>query len=216
MIKIAPSLLAADFARLSDELSRVENFAEYLHLDVMDGTFVPNFSFGQCVIASIRKHTKLVFDVHLMITDPIRYIDDFCKAGADIITIHYESCDDPVEVLKAIRARGKKAAISIKPATSAAVLEPLLEYVDMVLVMSVEPGFGGQSFMVKTMESVKTVAEMIRKKALPIEIEVDGGIAEDTIRIAYDAGARIFVAGSSIFKAENPEEAIAKLRKACE
>jgi len=216
MIKIAPSLLAADFSKLADEIARVENAADYLHLDVMDGHFVPNMSFGQCVISSIRPHSKLVFDVHLMITNPIRYIDDFVKAGADIITIHYESCDNQLETLKAIRERGVKSAISIKPATPAFILEPLLEYVDMVLVMSVEPGFGGQSFIPETMESVKAVAEMIRAKNLPIEIEVDGGIGPKTIREAYDAGARVFVAGSSVFRAADAEAAIAELREICE
>ena len=215
MIKIAPSILAADFSRLAEETARVENAAEYLHLDVMDGMFVPNITFGQSVIAALRPHSKLVFDVHLMITNPLRYISDFCKAGADIITIHYESCDNQLEVLREIRRQGKKAAISIKPATPAFVIEPLLEHVDMVLVMSVEPGFGGQSFIPETMESVNAVKQMIDAKGLDVEIEVDGGITVDTIRTAYDAGARVFVAGSSVFKPQDAEEAIAKLRAAC-
>ena len=215
MIKIAPSILAADFSRLAEETARVETAADYLHLDVMDGMFVPNITFGQSVIAALRPHSKLVFDVHLMITNPLRYVSDFCKAGADIITIHYESCDNQLETLREIRAHGVKAAISIKPATPAFVIEPLLEYVDMVLVMSVEPGFGGQSFIPETMESVKALRQMIDAKGLDVEIEVDGGITADTIRTAYDAGARVFVAGSAVFKPADAAAAIAKLREAC-
>ncbi len=216
MIKISPSVLAADFLRLADDVKRVEGASDMLHLDVMDGVFVPNMSFGMGIIGQLRKSSNLVFDVHLMITEPMRYIKEFAKAGADIITIHYEACDNQVETLKAIRELGVKPSISIKPATPAFVLEPLLEYVDMVLVMTVEPGFGGQSFIPETMESVRALSEMIKASGRDIEIEVDGGITADTIRTAYDAGARVFVAGSSVFKAENPADAIAKLRKACE
>ncbi len=216
MIKISPSVLAADFLRLADDVKRVEDASDMLHLDVMDGVFVPNMSFGMGIIGQLRKSSNLVFDVHLMITEPMRYIKEFAKAGADIITIHYEACDNQVETLKAIRELGIKPSISIKPATPAFVLEPLLEYVDMVLVMTVEPGFGGQSFIPETMESVRALSEMIKASGRDIEIEVDGGITADTIRTAYDAGARVFVAGSSVFKAKNPAEAIAKLREACE
>lgn len=216
MIKISPSLLAADFSALAKDVARIENSAELLHLDVMDGVFVPNMSFGQCVVGALRPHSKLIFDVHLMITDPIRYIKDFAKAGADIITIHYESCDNQIETLKAIRELGVKAAVSIKPATPAFVLEPLLEYVDMVLVMTVEPGFGGQSFIPETVESIKAVKAMIEASGRDIDIEVDGGITKDTIRAAYDAGANVFVAGSSVFRAADAEAAIASLRTACE
>ena len=216
MVKISPSMLAADFSNLGEELKKIENHADMLHLDVMDGVFVPNMSFGQCVISSIRKSSNLIFDVHLMITNPMRYIADFAKAGADIITIHYESCDNQIEVLKAIRELGVKASISIKPATPAFILEPLLEYVDMVLVMTVEPGFGGQSFIPETMESVRALKQMISASGRNIDIEVDGGITADTVRQAYNAGANVFVAGSSVFKAPDPSKAIAELRKACE
>ncbi len=216
MIKISPSLLAADFTNLKKELERIENSADMLHLDVMDGVFVPNISFGQEIISSLRNNTSLIFDVHLMITNPMRYIKDFAKAGADIITIHYESCDNQIEVLKAIRELGIKPSISIKPATPAFILEPILEYVDMILVMTVEPGFGGQAFIPETLESVKTLSEMIKASGRNIEIEVDGGINKDNIKLAYDAGARVFVAGSSVFKSDDAANAIAALRKGCE
>ncbi len=209
-------MLAADFSKLGEELKRIENHADMLHLDVMDGVFVPNMSFGQCVISSIRKCSNLTFDVHLMITNPMRYIADFAKAGADIITIHYESCDNQIEVLKAIRELGKKASISIKPATPAFILEPLLEYVDMVLVMTVEPGFGGQSFIPETLDSVRAIKQMIAASGRNIDIEVDGGIAKDTITEAYKAGANVFVAGSAVFRAPDPAEAIKELKSACE
>ncbi len=216
MVKISPSLLAADFSKLDSEIKRIEGHADMLHLDVMDGMFVPNMSFGPCVISSIRKCSDIIFDVHLMITNPMRYVADFAKAGADIITIHYESCDNQIEVLKAIRELGKKASISIKPATPAFILEPLLEYVDMVLVMTVEPGFGGQSFIPETMASVKALRQMIDASGRNIEIEVDGGITKDTIAEAYKAGANVFVAGSAVFRPEDAAGAIADLRKACE
>ncbi len=216
MVKISPSLLAADFSKLDSEIKRIEGHADMLHLDVMDGMFVPNMSFGPCLISSIRKCSDIIFDVHLMITNPMRYVADFAKAGADIITIHYESCDNQIEVLKAIRELGKKASISIKPATPAFILEPLLDYVDMVLVMTVEPGFGGQSFIPETMESVKALRQMIDASGKNIEIEVDGGITKDTIAEAYKAGANVFVAGSAVFRPEDAAGAIDALRKACE
>ena len=149
-----------------------------------------------------------------MITNPARYIDDFVKAGADIITIHYESCDDQISVLKQIREAGVKASVSIKPATPAFVLEPLLDYVDMILVMTVEPGFGGQAFIPDTLESVRAASEMVKARGLDIDIEVDGGINPSNIRDAYDAGARVFVAGSSVFRAQDAAEAISSLRNA--
>ena len=156
----------------------------------------------------------MLFDVHLMITNPARYIDDFVKAGADIITIHYESCDDQISVLRQIREADVKASVSIKPATPAFVLEPLLDYVDMILVMTVEPGFGGQAFIPDTLESVRAASEMVRARGLDIDIEVDGGINPSNIRDAYDAGARVFVAGSSVFRAQDAAEAISSLRNA--
>lgn len=215
MIKIAPSVLACDFSKLGEEIERVEKAgADFLHLDVMDGMFVPNISFGPDIIGSVRKKSGLVFDVHLMIENPGRYIARFAACGADIITIHYESCDNQKEVLEMIREAGKIPSISIKPATPAFVLESLLPYVKMVLVMTVEPGFGGQKFMPDTMESVRALHGMISAGGYSIDIEVDGGIGKETAVIAAAAGANVFVAGSSIFKASDAEKAISDIRAA--
>lgn len=217
MIKISPSVLACDFSRLGDEVKKVEEAgAELLHLDVMDGMFVPNISFGPDIIHSVRAQSKMIFDVHLMIMDPARYIEKFVAAGADMITIHYESCENPIDVLKMIRAAGRKAAVSIKPKTAAEVVKPLLPYVDMVLVMTVEPGFGGQKFMMETMESVKLIRKMIDDGAYDIDIQVDGGINAETAKIAAEAGANVLVAGSSIFCAKDAAEAVRNIREMAE
>lgn len=213
MITISPSVLAADFSKLAEEIKRVEDAgAEYLHLDVMDGVFVPNISFGACVISALRKNSNMVFDVHLMITDPIRYIDDFIKAGADIITVHYESCDDPLAVVRYIRSRGVKASVSIKPKTAAEVLFPMLSELDMALVMTVEPGFGGQKLIPETVSKVRELRDYADKNGIKIDIEVDGGIGADNLSMLTDAGANVIVAGSSIFKATDPKQAIADMR----
>ena len=216
MIKISPSILACDFARMGEEIARVDKFSDYLHVDVMDGIFVPNISFGMPVIKSIRKVTDIVFDVHLMIERPERYIDEFAKLGSDIITIHYESTKDPAAVLKMIREKSKKAGISIKPGTDVSVLFPLLPLCDLVLVMTVEPGFGGQKFMHDMMDKVSVLRNIVEKENYNIEIEVDGGINAETAAIAANAGANVLVAGSSVFAAEDAQKAISDMREAAE
>ena len=217
MLIISPSVLAADFSKLGEEVKKVETAGvPYIHLDVMDGHFVPNISFGMPVIASLRKQSKAVFDVHLMITDPLRYVDDFIQAGADLITIHYESCKDPAQVVRYIRSKGIKAAVAIKPATPAEVLFPLLPELDMALMMTVEPGFGGQKLILDTVKKVHTLRSYVNKHGLKLDIQVDGGITADNLYLVTEAGANVIVAGSAIFKAKDPKAVIDAMNQQAE
>ena len=214
MIKIAPSILSADFSRLGDEVKKIENAgADFLHIDVMDGAFVPNISFGAPVYKCVRSISNLVFDVHLMINEPIRYIDDFVKAGADMITFHYESTNRVRETIDHIKSKGVKASLSIKPNTDPSVLDEYAEMLDMILIMTVEPGFGGQKLIPRTLESVEYAAKLIEKKNPSCLLEVDGGITADNACDAIHAGANVLVAGSSVFKADDYKAAIDSLRK---
>ncbi|MBR6680280.1 MAG: ribulose-phosphate 3-epimerase [Clostridia bacterium] len=213
MIIISPSVLAADFSVLGAELDKVAKAgAQYIHLDVMDGIFVPNISFGPPVISSLRKKSEVVFDVHLMITDPIRYIDDYVKAGADIITIHYESCENPLEVVRYIRSKGVSPCVSIKPETPPEVLFDMMNELDMVLVMTVEPGFGGQKMIPEMVAKVRVLRDHIEKNGLSVNIEVDGGITPENAPQVIDAGANVIVAGSAIFRADDPKAVIEKIK----
>ena len=214
MIHIAPSLLAADFSNLEKELEKVRLAgANHLHLDVMDGMFVPNISFGAPVIASIRKKSKLFFDVHLMIKNPQRYIESFVKAGADCITIHLESTSRPKDAIMKIKEHDMNAGIAISPNTSADAVLPYLHMVDMVLVMTVEPGFGGQELIPETLDKVRKIKEYITENNIDIHIEVDGGINEHNAILAVEAGADVLVAGSAIFGSKTPAQVIKKMRE---
>ncbi|MDO4803469.1 MAG: ribulose-phosphate 3-epimerase [Lachnospiraceae bacterium] len=205
---LSPSLLAADFGDLKSAFEALKKAdTKWLHLDVMDGVFVPNLSMGITVISSIRKSTDLFFDVHLMITDPIRYVKDFANAGADLINFHLEACEDPLAVIDEIRKTGKKVGITIKPKTPVEELAPYLGLVDMILIMSVEPGFGGQSFIPTSTEKVRTLRAMLTERGLETDIEIDGGIGLGNIREVLDAGCNIIVIGSAVFKGDIAESA---------
>lgn len=213
MIKIAPSILSADFANLERDIQRIST-ADYVHVDVMDGMFVPNISIGIPVVKSIRPTTSLPLDVHLMIVEPVRYAEQFCDAGADLVTVHVEA-DTEANIHAAIdkiHGRGKRAGIVLKPKTPAEAALPFLEKVELILVMTVEPGFGGQSFMADMMPKVAALRKLIDEKNPSCELEVDGGVAPDTCQVCIDAGANVLVAGSAVYKAADIPARIAELR----
>ncbi|MEZ7570815.1 ribulose-phosphate 3-epimerase [Streptococcus anginosus] len=201
--KIAPSILSADYANFESELKKLEaTGAEYAHIDIMDGHFVPNISFGAGVVASMRPHSKLVFDCHLMVSNPEHHIEDFARAGADIISIHAEATPHIHGALQKIRAAGVKASVVINPGTPVEAVKNVLNLVDQVLVMTVNPGFGGQAFLPETMDKVRELVVLREVNQLDFDIEVDGGIDDETIGIAKEAGANVFVAGSYVFKGD--------------
>ena len=214
---IAPSLLSCDFARFGEEIARMDKAgADFMHLDIMDAHFVPNLTFGAPVIKFVREYSKKPFDVHLMISEPLRYIEDFAKAGADIITFHIES-DSPIqETIDKIKSFGIKPGLVIKPGTPVESVFPYLQDLYMVLVMTVEPGFGGQSFMADMMPKVEALKAKREELSLDFLIEADGGIADNTIAVAAKAGVDVAVAGTAVFKAENAEEKIKELKALCE
>ena len=213
MYILAPSVLAADFGKLAEDTAKArEGGARYLHLDVMDGAFVPSISFGMPVIASLRGYTDLVFDVHMMVEDPGRYVESIRKAGADIITVHQEACTHLDRVIGQIKASGAKAGVALNPATPVSTLECVLDQVDMVLVMSVNPGFGGQKFIPYTLDKVRALRQYFDGKGLSTDIQVDGGVNRETAALCRAAGVDVAVAGTSVFRAADIPDEIRALR----
>ena len=214
MKKLAPSILSADFSRLGDEIKAVEEAgADYIHIDVMDGHFVPNITIGPLVVETIKNVTKLPLDVHLMISNPDKYIKDFIKAGSNILSVHAETCPHLQRTINHIRELGIKPAVVLNPSTSLSTLEYILEEVDMVLLMTVNPGFGGQKFISSMIPKIKKLRKLVDEKHLPVELEVDGGINLDNISKVVKAGADVIVAGSAVFKSKDCKETVMQLKK---
>lgn len=214
MIKLAPSILSADFAKLLEDVKKVEKAGcEYLHIDVMDGHFVPNITLGPGIVKSLRKDVNMVFDTHLMIENPDNYIKDFVDAGSDLIVVHVEACRHLHRTIQNIKSHNIKAGVALNPATPIETIKHVLEEVDMVLIMTVNPGFGGQSFIESMIYKIKELKQLIDKKNLKVDIQVDGGIKPSNIHQVVEAGANIIVAGSAIFNSENIEETIKLMRK---
>ncbi|WP_252313836.1 ribulose-phosphate 3-epimerase [Sinobaca sp. H24] len=213
MTKIAPSILAADFARLKEEIEEVDKGgAEYIHIDVMDGHFVPNITIGPLIVEAVRPHTDKVLDVHLMIAQPDQYIEAFASAGADIISVHVEACAHLHRTIELIKKSGKKAGVVLNPATPVQSILPILKEVDLVLFMTVNPGFGGQAFIPEVMDKVKELRSIIDEKQYKAEIEIDGGVNEKTAKLCVEAGADVLVAGSAIYSQKDRAGAIAAIR----
>ncbi|MGM7635886.1 ribulose-phosphate 3-epimerase [Bacillus sp. Hm123] len=217
MVKIAPSILSADFSRLGEEIKDVEmGGADIIHVDVMDGHFVPNITIGPLIVDAIRPTTKLPLDVHLMIENPDQYIEAFAKAGADYITVHVEACPHLHRTIQLICSHGVKAGVVLNPATPAHMIEHILEDIDMVLLMTVNPGFGGQSFIHSVVPKIRQVKQMIDEKGLDVEIEIDGGVNVETAKLCTEAGASILVAGSAVYNKEDRKQAIEEIRAAAD
>lgn len=204
MLILSPSVLSADFGHLAEEIKKVDNAGcGYIHLDVMDGTFVPNISFGPAVIKSIRGITDKVFDVHLMVEEPIRYLEDYKNCGSDILTVHVEACKHLHRTVHAIKDLGMKAGVAINPATPVSMLDNIIEDIDMAVIMSVDPGFGGQKFIPSSVEKLREIKKIINDRKLNIDIEIDGGVTLDNVNEVIDAGADVIVAGSAVFKGDS-------------